>query len=84
MSEELNVSRATNSTDLAEQLEQRRTGRRFRVDHGGTLCSRCYINPPQATHKYCKPCKAADSKSRRSRNKSAMAEVAARLKGGDL
>ena len=81
MSEEL-VTQETNSSWIEEQIKQRREGRRLRVDHGGTLCSRCYINPPQATHKYCKPCKSADAKSRRARNKAALESVAAIAKGG--
>lgn len=70
------------STDIAMQVELRRAGRRKRVMHGKTLCSRCYINPPQATHKYCKTCKSADAKSRRARNKAAMESVAALAKVG--
>lgn len=81
MSEEL-VTQETNSLWLEEQIKQRREGRRLRVDHGGTLCSRCYINPPSPTHKYCRLCKNADNKARRARNKAALESVAAIAKVG--
>lgn len=68
--------------ELTAQIEMRRLGRRKRVMHGKTLCSRCYINPPQASHKYCKPCKNADNKSRRARNKAALEAVAIQAKAG--
>lgn len=81
MDEELPVSREI-PANIAQQIELRRQGRRQKVFHGKTLCSRCYINPPQATHKYCKPCKSADAKSRRARNKAALESVAAIAKVG--
>jgi hypothetical protein len=80
MSEEL-VTRETGSS-IAEQVEQRRSGLRLRVDHGGTLCSRCYINPPSPSHKYCRMCKNADNKARRARNKAALESVAIHAKAG--
>lgn len=83
MNEEPSVTHETlSSTTINQQVELRRAGRRKRVMHGKTLCSRCYINPPQATHKYCKPCKAADAKSRRARNKAALESIAAQAKAG--
>lgn len=67
---------------LAAQIAQRMSGNRHRVMHGKTLCSRCYINPPQASHKYCKLCKNADAKARRARNKAALESVAIQAKVG--
>lgn len=44
---------------LRIQIEQRRTGKRGNVRHGGTLCSRCLRNPPASPDRYCAPCRAA-------------------------
>ena len=67
------VSQETLSSEaIAMQVELRRYGRRKRVMHGRTLCSKCLTNPPQATHKYCKPCKRADNRARYAMKKAAM------------
>lgn len=54
---EPNVSKLTLSSKIVAQIEQRKLGNRHRVDHGGTLCSKCYEVPPLPSHKYCQACK---------------------------
>lgn len=53
------VSRVTDfsSEKLAAQIQQRKDGRRKLVRHGGTLCSKCLINPPSSGG-YCPRCHA--------------------------
>lgn len=43
--------------NVAAQIEQKQAGRRKNIRHGGTLCSKCLVNPPSAKNqRYCKPC----------------------------
>lgn len=63
-----NVSRETEClpSNIAMQVEQRRMGKRRKVHHGGTLCSRCLKRPPaSAKDRYCNLCRAADRRKRR-------------------
>ena len=60
-------------TDIEMQILLKRAGRRKLVRHGGTLCSRCYAEPPMAGQRYGLRCHAAREKDRR-------AKVSAELK----
>jgi hypothetical protein len=43
---------------LAVQIDLRRQGKRKTVQHGGTLCSGCYDEPPLPNNRYGKKCHA--------------------------
>lgn len=65
-----NVSHETNcSAKITAQIELKLAGRRKTVRHGGTLCSKCLVNPPRQNQRYCRDCKNADDRARRARNK---------------
>lgn len=82
MKSEPDVQHETLSSDaIAMQVELRRAGRRHRVMHGGTLCSRCLACPPLPSHKYCRLCKRAADRQRLARNKAALATIAASCQG---
>jgi hypothetical protein len=41
---------------ISAQIEMVRAGRRTKVFHGGTLCSKCYAAPPAKSQRYCSKC----------------------------
>ena len=58
----MTVSRVSDSfsENIAAQIEAKRKGFRKLVNHCGTLCSKCYQNPPASpTQRYCKLCRAS-------------------------
>lgn len=66
MSEHVSHETPCLTSNLAMQIQQRRAGRRQKVHHHGTLCSRCLANPPASERdRYCKLCRAADRRERR-------------------
>jgi len=50
------VSQVARCINIEAQIERRRLGFRKRVMHGGTLCSKCYENPPAKSQRYCAKC----------------------------
>lgn len=64
------------SAQIEAQIKRKREGLRKQVRHGGTLCSKCLINPPRPGNRYCRPCKNVDDRMRRARNKAALTGVA--------
>jgi len=65
MSETISRETDCSTINIALQIQQKRMGRRQLVLHGGTLCSRCYEQPPRPGQRYCAPCHAADERARR-------------------
>lgn len=54
------------TSNLVAQIRERRAGRRHKVHHNGTLCSRCLARAPASERdRYCKECRAADRRERR-------------------
>lgn len=62
---EHSVSRETR---VEAQVEQALAGRRKRVYHGGSLCSRCYAEPQRPGQRYGKRCHAAYEADRRKKH----------------
>lgn len=83
MSSEHHDNQNTNYSDLiTAQIKLKSEGRRKTVQHGGTLCSRCYSAPPLPSHRYCRMCKQAADRERLARNKAALEAVAIQAKAG--
>lgn len=62
------VSRVTHClpSNIAQQIEQKKQGKRKLVRHCGLLCSRCLHHPPASPRdRYCHLCRAADRRKRR-------------------
>lgn len=62
------VSRETErgADHIAQQIEQKRQGKRKHVRHGGTLCCHCLKRPPiSKKDRMCVLCRAADRRRRR-------------------
>ena len=63
-----NVSRVTDCSTVQLQIAAKYSGWRKIVRHKGTLCSRCYANPPRAANqRYCKACHADEQRQARKR-----------------
>lgn len=63
------------STQIAQQIAQRREGRRRNVRHGGALCCTCLENPPRKGGRDCLCCHKAAQKDYRLRKKQAAKEA---------
>lgn len=61
------------------QIEQKRSGYRKTVRHGGTLCSKCLTNAPAPKQRYCRPCHASAQAASRAKAKTDKADRQSRI-----
>jgi len=46
----------TSPSNIVFRVKHQTDGRRAYAEHGGALCSRCRLNPPNDGQRYCKGC----------------------------